>query len=161
VDKGLLGAEHILQVDADGEPLDGTARPSAETLLHLVAVRTLGANAVFHTHSVWSTLVSEAFVGDGGVMIEGYEMLKGLDGVRSHDHREWLPILDNSQDYPRLAGSFEDILRRYPNTHGVLLHRHGLYTWGADVAAAKRHVEIFEFLLEVIGRTLPHVNGRS
>jgi methylthioribulose-1-phosphate dehydratase len=33
-----------------------------------------------------------------------------------------------------------------------LIRRHGLYTWGADLAAAKRHVEILEFLLEVMGR---------
>jgi methylthioribulose-1-phosphate dehydratase len=32
------------------------------------------------------------------------------------------------------------------------LRSHGLYTWGEDVAQARRHVEIFEFLLEVAGR---------
>jgi len=37
--------------------------------------------------------------------------------------------------------------------HGFLLRRHGLYTWGEDLAQAKRHLEILEFLLEVIGRT--------
>jgi hypothetical protein len=25
-------------------------------------------------------------------------MLKGLDGVTTHEHREWIPILPNSQD---------------------------------------------------------------
>ncbi|HSQ21036.1 MAG TPA: class II aldolase/adducin family protein, partial [Blastocatellia bacterium] len=39
------------------------------------------------------------------------------------------------------------------NAHGFLLRRHGLYTWGNDITEAKRHVEIFEFLLEVRGRT--------
>ena len=34
-----------------------------------------------------------------------------------------------------------------------MLRRHGLYTWGEDLAQAKRHLEILEFLLEVIGRT--------
>ena len=38
------------------------------------------------------------------LVIEDYEMLKGLDGVTSHDHREVIPILDNDQDMPRLAG---------------------------------------------------------
>jgi methylthioribulose-1-phosphate dehydratase len=32
------------------------------------------------------------------------------------------------------------------------LRRHGLYTWGKDLAQAKRHIEIFEFLLEAVGR---------
>jgi methylthioribulose-1-phosphate dehydratase len=34
-----------------------------------------------------------------------------------------------------------------------MLRRHGLYTWGKEIAEAKRHVEILEFLLEVLGRT--------
>jgi len=52
-----------------------------------------------------------------------------------------------------LAGSVEETLKQYPNAHGFLLRRHGLYTWGKDLVEAKRHVEILEFLLEVLGRT--------
>ena len=35
-----------------------------------------------------------------GIALEGYEMLKGLSGVTTHAHREWLPIVDNDQDMP-------------------------------------------------------------
>ena len=45
------------------------------------------------------------------------------------------------------------MLGQHPEAHGFLLRRHGLYTWGEDVAQAKRHLEIVEFLLEVVGRT--------
>ena len=34
----------------------------------------------------------------------GYEMLKGLHGVTTHEHREWIPVLENDQDMSRLAG---------------------------------------------------------
>jgi len=44
----------------------------------------------------------------------------------------------------------EDITQ--PLSHGFLLAGHGLYAWGKDVAEARRHIEIFEFLLEVILR---------
>jgi methylthioribulose-1-phosphate dehydratase len=91
-------------------------------------------------------------VTDGRLLIEGFEMLKGLAGVRTHEHREWLPIIENSQDMEALARTLEEVLERYPDAHGVLLRRHGLYTWGRDLGEAKRHVEILEFLLEVIGR---------
>ena len=84
--------------------------------------------------------------------IEGYEMLKGLAGVKTHEHREWLPIIENAQDMTGLARTLEATLHQHPQTHGFLLRRHGLYTWGRDIHEAKRHVEIFEFLLEVIGR---------
>jgi len=159
VDKGVLTADHILQIDANGEAAERVGRPSAETMLHLTVVRVRGANAVLHTHSVWSTIVSEAYAGEGGVSIEGYEMLKGLAGVHTHEHREWLPIIENSQDAAALARAVEETLKQCPDSHGFLLRRHGLYTWGQDLAEAKRHVEILEFLLEVIGRTHSFTKG--
>jgi methylthioribulose-1-phosphate dehydratase len=155
IDKGQLSADHILQIDAEGKVLAGSGRPSAETLLHLAVVHLRRAGAVLHTHSVWSNILSDAYFEDGGLSIEGYEMLKGLEGISTHEHREWLPIIENSQDMTRLAGSVEQALTRYPDSHAFILRRHGLYTWGKDIAEAKRHVEILEFLLEVQGRTMP------
>lgn len=153
VDKGVLAAEDILLIDEAGNVLEGNGRPSAETLLHLAIVRLRGAGAVLHTHSVWSNILSGAFAGDGGLKIEGYEMLKGLEGVSTHEHAEWLPIIENSQDMAGLAASVSETLGKHPQSHGFLLSRHGLYTWGGNLDEAKRHVEIFEFLLEVTGRT--------
>jgi methylthioribulose-1-phosphate dehydratase len=89
----------------------------------------------------------------GGVAIDGYEMLKGLHGVSSHTHREWIPIIENDQDMERLAGQVSSTLERFGDAHAFLLRRHGLYTWGATLADAQRHVEILEFLFETIGRT--------
>ncbi len=153
VDKGGLTADHILQIDDHGNVLEGDGRPSAETLLHLAVVRLREAGAVLHTHSVWSNILSDVYSADQGFSIEGYEMVKGLEGVSTHEHSEWVPIIENSQDMTRLAGSVEETLEQHPRAHGFLLRRHGLYTWGKDIAEAKRHVEILEFLLEVRGRT--------
>ena len=157
VDKGALSAEHILEIDETAQVVAGAGRPSAETLLHLSVVRLRGAGAVLHTHSVWSNILSGA--SRDGITIEGHEMLKGLDGVTTHEHREWLPVIDNSQDMPRLAQAVEATLQAHPQAHGFLLRRHGLYTWGRDLAEARRHVEIFEYLLEVTGRTHQLVTG--
>lgn len=150
--KGQLRADEILEMDERGLVATG-ARPSAEALLHVEIVRARGAGAVLHTHSIWSTLLSEAHGAGGGLTIDGYEMLKGLEGVRTHDHREWLPIVENDQDIPRLSGVVRAMLERYPDAHGFLIRRHGLYTWGADLLQAVRHVEILEFLLEIVGRS--------
>lgn len=155
VDKGELMAEHILEIGDDGQAVNGSGQPSAEALLHLTVVRLRGAKAVLHTHSVWSTILSEAYASQGGISIQGYEMLKGLQGVTTHDHQEWLPIVENSQDVRWLAQAIKAALTEHATAHGFLLRRHGLYTWGRDLAEAKRHMEILEFLLEVVGRTLP------
>jgi methylthioribulose-1-phosphate dehydratase len=153
VDKARLRPEQILFVSGDGAALPGiSGRPSAETLLHIAVARTLGAGAILHTHSVWSTILSDLHAGRAGFFIEDYEMLKGLSGVKTHEHREWLPILENSQDLDILSKQATATMLEHAGLHGFLIRRHGLYTWGADLDEAGRHVEILEFLLESVGR---------
>src|SRR5262249_25307885 len=84
VDKGRLSREQIIQVDENGGVIGGSGKPSVETALHLAIVRLRKAAAVLHTHSVWSTLLSQSCAASGGIAIEGYEMLKGLEGVHTH-----------------------------------------------------------------------------
>jgi methylthioribulose-1-phosphate dehydratase len=155
-DKGHLSVGQILELDETLTVFRGEGRPSAETALHVAIVLRRQAGAVLHTHSVWSTVLSGWHASKGGVAIEGYEMLKGLEGIHTHKHREWLPIVENSQDMHELAQEISQTLEENPSAHGFLLRGHGLYTWGADLAEAKRHVEIFEFLME----TLVRANGK-
>src|SRR5262249_12265342 len=152
VDKGRLTTDQFVQVDGDGKVVAGEGRPSDETKLHLTIVRERSAQAALHTHSVWSATLSASLINDSGIEITGYEMLKGLAGVYTHEHREWLPILDNSQDMDELARNLEELLRQRPDAHGFLLRGHGLYTWGKTVDEARRHVGVLEFLLEGTGR---------
>jgi methylthioribulose-1-phosphate dehydratase len=152
LDKAALNAQHFLEIDRACNVLRGSLQPSAEALIHLAVARVRDAGAILHTHSVWGTLLSDFHAAEGGLTISGYEMLKGLEGVRTHEHSERLPIIENSQDIPALAASIEAVLLSHPDSHGFLLRAHGLYTWGEDVAEARRHVEVLEFLLEVLGR---------
>ena len=153
VDKGALLAEQILLINYQGSIIsDHTAKPSDESPLHIRIIKERGAGAVFHTHSIWSTILSDIYADAGALTIEGYEMLKGLAGVRTHEHRESLPILENSQDMMALADDVSANLTQCKDAHAFLLRRHGLYTWGKNLQEAKRHVEILEFLLEVLGR---------
>jgi methylthioribulose-1-phosphate dehydratase len=152
--KGNLDKDGILEIDADGTVLrPGPGKPSAEALLHVEIARALGAGAVLHTHSMWSTVLSDRHASAGGLAIAGYEMLKGLEGVSTHEHREWIPILENDQDMRRLAERLRQVLEQHAACHAFLLRRHGLYTWGQTLPQAVRHVEIVEFLLEAVGRT--------
>jgi methylthioribulose-1-phosphate dehydratase len=153
LDKGLLTREGMLEIDAEGQVLSGAGRPSAETGLHLVLYKAKPeAGAILHVHTVWNTLLSGLHAETGHLTLTGYEILKGLDGVRTHEHVERVPILKNSQDYVELAEGLRAALHQYPGAHGVLLSKHGLYTWGESVAGARRHLEALEFLFEVEGR---------
>ena len=155
LEKGKLDETNFLELDDDAEILQGFGKPSAETLIHLTIYRFLPkARSILHTHSVWGTILSDHFFEQGAIEIEGYEMLKGLAGIKTHEHRERVPIVENSQDYVALAHVIENVIRDNDNIHGIYLRRHGLYTWGETVTEARRHVEIFEFLFEVLGRQL-------
>jgi methylthioribulose-1-phosphate dehydratase len=160
-DKSTVAGDQMVTIDAAGRATDGVSRPSAETSLHLAIVRARDARAVSHTHSVWSTLLSDAASAEGGLAIEGYEMLKGLRGVTTHTHREWLPVIENTQDWAAEAPRVESLLRGQPHTHGLLIRRHGLYTWGRDLEELKRHLEVLEFLLEVVGRQRDGHGGQT
>ena len=162
IDKGELTPQQVLTIDEHAKVIsDHGVKPSDESLLHICIVKQRGAGAVLHTHSVWNTMLSDLFSAEGGVNIQGYEMLKGLQDVRTHEHSEWLPIVKNSQDMQTLADTIALTLEEHKAAHGFLLERHGLYTWGENLAQAKRHIEILEFLLETLGRTLLVKNNRG
>jgi methylthioribulose-1-phosphate dehydratase len=153
--KGQLTPRQFLTVDEHAEKVGrAKAPPSAEARLHVAIARDREVGVILHTHSVWSTMLSDVHAARSGMALEGFEMLKGFEGVTTHAHREWVPILGNDQDMSRLARNVSRILRRNPAAHGFLLRGHGLYTWGRTSAEAERHVEVLEFLLETVGRRL-------
>lgn len=157
VDKGSVSPDDLIVVDADGHVRRGNGKASAETALHLAIVTNRRAGAVLHTHSQAATLLSRHHgpVGEqqvGYLEIEQLEMLKGLEGIHSHDRCIRVPILANDQDLVRLSQRAIPHLAEAP--YGLLLAGHGLYAWGFDLAQARRHLEILEFLLEQQWRQL-------
>jgi methylthioribulose-1-phosphate dehydratase len=151
VDKGSVTPEELIVVDANGERIEGQGRPSAETLLHLAIIRIRQAGAVLHTHSQASTLLSRHHAPgpdepSSHLEIEQLEMLKGLEGISSHDCRIRIPILGNDQNLERLSTNAHAVLQQAP--YGLLIAGHGLYAWGQDLPQAMRHLEILEFLME-------------
>jgi methylthioribulose-1-phosphate dehydratase len=152
-DKGRLQPENFVLVGADGRALDASfPKPSAETMLHVVLARAAGAGAILHTHSARATVLSEQYLARGALPIAGYEMLKGLAGITTHETAISVPIFANTQDIAALAARVEARLLNpaTPLPHGFLLAGHGLYAWGENLAAARRHIEVFEFLFEVL-----------
>ena len=156
VDKGTVSPEALLTVDGSGAVLRGHGRASAETLLHLAIVQSTGAGAVLHTHSQAGTLLSRhhgpSQEGVGELALRDLEMLKGLEGVRTHATEVVVPILANDQDLQRLSARAWPLLPEAPM--GLLIAGHGLYAWGKDLQQAQRHLEIHEFLLEQQWRQL-------
>lgn len=146
--KGKLGAEDIMVVDLQGQPVASPQKSSAETLLHTVIYDAMPeVGAVLHTHSPSATVLSRVKAGEGLLELEDYELQKAFEGVTTHEGKVQLPIIENSQDILALSKETLELFTQYPRAPGYLIRGHGLYTWASDMEACLRHIEAIEFLL--------------
>jgi len=152
VDKALFSEKDLIPIAFSGKPLENTVeQTSAETLLHLaIYEHTPNAWSVLHTHSKAATVLSLLLGPEKGLKVHGFEILKGLTGIKNHQTEIIIPIFPNTQYIPELAQQFGDWLQNNPATWGILIEGHGLYTWGNSIAAAKRHLEVFEFIFDCL-----------
>ena len=147
-DKGRLGIDDIMVVDADNRAVATNARPSAETALHTQIYRRFPlAGAVLHTHSRAQSVASRLYAKAGLVRFEGWELQKAISGYTTHESALDLPVFPNTQDMQVLVDLVDAWLDAGKPLHGYLIDGHGIYAWGIDMAEAKRHIEAFEFLL--------------
>lgn len=147
-DKGTLNPDDVMAVDLAGRALDPTLRSSAETALHLQIYRRFhDAGAVLHTHSHNQTVASRLFARQGSLALRGWELQKAITGYHTHESGLDLPVFANSQDMADIEAHVDAWLDAGKPLHGYLIEGHGLYTWGRDMAEAKRHLEALEFLL--------------
>ncbi|HEY0973409.1 MAG TPA: methylthioribulose 1-phosphate dehydratase [Solimonas sp.] len=144
--KGELDEADFLIADFDGRPIDSSRKASYETLLHCQLYRHDPAiGAVLHTHSVANTVLSRRLT---SIRLAGYELLKLLPGISTHDATVDVPVFANDQDIPRLAATVDAHMKRHPQVPAYVIAGHGLYAWGADVAQARWRVEALEFMFE-------------
>jgi methylthioribulose-1-phosphate dehydratase len=145
--KGRLSAADVMLVDGLGRALDGRT-PSAETALHIGLYRLYPhVNAVLHVHSVAAVTLSRSLPDTGQLLLDGYEMLKALPGVTTHETRISVPVFDNSQDTTALARIITTRLQQQPSPPAYLIRGHGINTWGASLDEAERILEAFDHLL--------------
>jgi len=146
--KGRLTPADFLCVDIDSiQSLEPGRRPSAEALLHTRIYRTFPeAGCVLHTHSKAATLLSR--LADDKVILADYELLKALPGIDTHATALELPVVDNAQHMPDIDRAVGTQWAHGRGQVGYLLRGHGLYTWGATIDDAVRHVEALEFMLD-------------
>lgn len=150
VDKSFFSEKDIIVVNESGVPVESFKHlvPSRETLIHMLIYRLTQANAVFHTHSSNSTVLSMLFENEKEMSFRGYEILKGVKGNTSHLEALSIPIISNSGDPLQICFDIEEALSQNSGSFALMISGHGLYCWGDSLHEAKRHTEIFEFLME-------------
>ena len=151
IDKSIFEVADMMLIDEYGQPYPSFAnlKSSAETLLHTVLYQeNAEINVILHTHSIYGTILSQYYMEQGEMILEGYEVLKGIGNNKTHEVKVRLPIFPNTQDIAALSEDFRKRYKADPEMQGYLIANHGLYTWGKTIAEAKRQLEVFEFLLE-------------
>lgn len=147
-DKGRLGRDDIMVVDLDGSAVDSELRPSAETALHTQIYRRFAdVNVVLHTHSRTQSVASRLFSNEGVIRIHGWELQKAIAGHDTHESTLELPVFPNTQHMPELTARVDAWIDAGKPLYAYLIDGHGIYTWGRNMAEAKRHLEALEFLL--------------
>ncbi|MEB3206265.1 MAG: methylthioribulose 1-phosphate dehydratase [Vampirovibrionales bacterium] len=148
-DKGCLTPQDLMPLTMQGETLtlDETRTPSAETLLHVgIYHRYAEARAILHTHSIHSVVLSRHVSPDDKILLSGYEILKALPGITTHETTVVLPIFENSQDMAQLARQVDAYFSQQQlPSGGYLIRGHGLYAWGRSMPEARAVLEALEF----------------
>lgn len=147
-DKGRLGRDDIMLVDLLGQAAGSAATPSAETTLHTQLYRRWPhVHAVLHTHSRTQSVASRLYADAGVIRLHGWELQKAISGHTTHDSVLEIPVFPNTQLMPELVARVDAWLDAGKPLHAYLIDGHGIYTWGRDMAEARRHLEALEFLL--------------
>lgn len=75
-------------------------------------------------------------------------------GIKGHGFYDTLtvPIIENTARECELTESLQRAIAAYPNTHAVLVRRHGVYIWGESWEQAKTHAECYHYLFEAAAK---------
>lgn len=149
IDKSVFSAADFMEVDLHGKALPAYEgiRPSAETLIHCKLYALFPETmCIVHSHSVYSVL--QSMKNETAVSLSGYEVLKGFEGIKTHETTVQVPVFDNTQDMPAFSETLEQEKSRL-TVPAFIMRQHGTYAWGKSLFEAKRHLETAEYLFEV------------
>lgn len=149
IDKSRFSEADFIEVDLQGKALPAYEgiRPSAETLIHCKLYQLFPEMmCIVHSHSVYSVL--QSMKNKQSVELSGYEVLKGFEGIKTHEITVQVPVFDNTQDMPAFAAVLEKEKNRL-TVPAFIMRQHGTYAWGRSLFEAKRHLETAEYLFEV------------
>jgi methylthioribulose-1-phosphate dehydratase len=130
-------------------PKDKSLRLSECSPIFCSLVKNRNAGSVMHSHALSAVLAGDLALGNAHVVIEGFEMLKGIKGVNNHD-KHLVPVIFNTPQESELLQQIHDILKNeaYQDIFAILVRDHGAYIWGDNIWEAKRHAEVYHFLFE-------------
>jgi methylthioribulose-1-phosphate dehydratase len=153
IEKDIFTKDHFLPIHIDSGQLhpsihNTSRKTSDETAVHLTIYQSTQAHCVLHSHRLEALLFANLFPNQPLIDVRGLELLKGIDGIRTHESAVSIACFDNTQDMSELASRLRVVLSSATTIHAILLRHHGLYVWGRSVSQAKRHLEVFNYVFD-------------
>lgn len=145
--------EHIVVVDLEGNPVEGTLNPSVDLPSHLALYEAFPEiGGVVHTHSHYATCFAQARVEIPCLGTTHADYFNGAVPVASPPSRE-----EVAEAYERNSGIC--IIRRLSGVPplscpAALAAGHGPFAWGATVEKALENAEVLEELARMALHTL-------
>ena len=147
-----MTADQMVVLDAEGNQIEGTLKPSSDASTHVVLYRHFsGIGGVVHTHSQWATSWAQA-----GRNLPPY-------GTTHADYFYGKIPCTRPLTREEIRGNYEEATgnvivqtftgRDHSSMPGVLVHGHGPFTWGKDCDEAVHHAMVMEEVAKMAFRT--------
>ncbi len=146
---GKVTPEEVVIIDSQGEPVEGDAVPSSESLLHLAVYKTRkDVRAVIHTHSVFASVLAVAGVELPPIIDEMVLLVGG-------------PVPVAQYAFPGTEELAQHVCQSLEERNAVILRNHGLVGVGSSLAQAvevctlvERAAQIYVFA-SLLGKVQP------
>ena len=138
VSKGFMTEDMLVLVDLDGNILEGTAKPSSETKLHLALYKSSpDILAVAHAHPPVATTFAAAGIPLDEALVQESVILLGV-----------VPVAPYAA--PGSEALAESVVPFCADYNALLLEHHGAVSWGESLERAFYRLESLEFTATVM-----------
>jgi L-ribulose-5-phosphate 4-epimerase len=145
--------EDMVVVDLEGNPVEGTLRPSSDLNTHLVLYRRFsGINGIVHTHSSWATIWSQAGKAIPPLGTTHADYFYGEVPCTRRMTKDEIEEGYETQTGYVILESFKNINPVY--VPGVLVNNHGPFSWGKDAHEAVHNAVVLEELAKMAYHTI-------
>ena len=136
--KADVDEKNLIEVDADGKKIAGTARGFSELAVHMALYRARpDIAAVVHAHPPYAT----ALACSGNRVLDRPFVAEAVVSIGAR-----VPLLPFAMPGPDLASQIADASY---DVDAALCANHGVFAWGRDLELAHRRLELVEHLAKI------------
>lgn len=131
---GECSPDTLITIDYDGQVLEGTLKPSREYLTHSAVYRSRPeVHAIMHCHAPFSIALA-ALVDELPFVTHHMQMKLGAIPVLTVDAHADVTMAEHTTRF----------LSEHPGIKAFVHRKHGLFSFGADIAEAEHNAELVE-----------------